>query len=119
MLKTKFIISLSILLIIPSLVMVAFAHPGRTDGSGGHTDHSTGEYHYHHGQSAHDHYDIDGDGDLDCPYDFDDNTEHRSNSGQSTNEDSVVKKDSVVKIGGIIAGGLYLLFMFVLPFLSK
>lgn len=51
------------------------AHPGRTDGKGGHTDHSTGEYHYHHGYSAHSHYDMDGDGAVDCPYDFKDNTD--------------------------------------------
>ena len=86
--KSKFFLSLSILLIIPSLVMVAFAHPGRTDGSGGHTDHSTGEYHYHHGQSAHDHYDMDGDGDLDCPYDFRDNTDRDDGRSASSDENT-------------------------------
>ena len=65
----------------------AKAHPGRTDGAGGHTDQSTGEYHYHHGYSAHSHYDMDGDGDLDCPYDFDDKTNH-SSSGNSSNNSS-------------------------------
>lgn len=29
------------------------AHSGRTDANGGHRDSSTGEYHYHHGYSAH------------------------------------------------------------------
>ena len=58
------------------LVAPVFAHPGGTDGRGGHTNHSTGEYHYHHGYSAHDHYDMDGDGVVDCPYDFKDNTKH-------------------------------------------
>lgn len=48
--------------------VVAFAHSGRTDSNGGHTNHATGEYHYHHGYSAHDHYDMDGDGIKDCPY---------------------------------------------------
>lgn len=43
----------AILIIIASVT--AFAHPGRTDSSGGHTDRSTGEYHYHHGRSAHQH----------------------------------------------------------------
>ncbi len=57
-----------------------YAHPGRTDGNGGHTNHSTGEYHYHHGYGAHQHYDIDGDGDIDCPHDFNDNTDHRSSN---------------------------------------
>lgn len=40
----------------------AFAHPGRTDSRGGHTDHATGEYHYHHGHPAHQHPD------GECPY---------------------------------------------------
>lgn len=48
----------------------AHAHSGRTDSNGGHTDHATGDYHYHHGYSAHDHYDIDGDGIVDCPMTF-------------------------------------------------
>lgn len=47
------------------------AHSGRTDSNGGHTNHATGEYHYHHGMPAHNHYDIDGDGRIDCPYTFD------------------------------------------------
>lgn len=54
-----------------------YAHPGRTDGIGGHTNHSTGEYHYHHGYSEHQHYDMDEDGIADCPYDFKDNTSHK------------------------------------------
>ena len=33
----------------------ALAHSGRTDSKGGHYNRSTGEYHYHHGYSAHDH----------------------------------------------------------------
>lgn len=60
------------------IVAPVFAHPGKTDSKGGHTNHSTGEYHYHHGYSAHDHYDMDGDGTVDCPYDFDDKTDHSS-----------------------------------------
>lgn len=70
-----------ILLLI--LTVTARAHSGRTDGNGGHTDHSTGEYHYHHGYSAHEHYDMDGDGDIDCPYEFDDKTDHSGGSGNS------------------------------------
>jgi hypothetical protein len=30
-----------------SLSVVAFAHPGNTDENGGHTNHKTGQYHYH------------------------------------------------------------------------
>lgn len=40
----------------------AYAHSGRTDSNGGHYDRSVGEYHYHHGYSAHQH--INGV----CPY---------------------------------------------------
>lgn len=60
----------------------AFAHSGKTDSRGGHTDHSTGDYHYHHGYSAHDHYDMNGDGTADCPYDFNDRT--GKNSGTTS-----------------------------------
>lgn len=57
------------------LCTVAFAHGGSTDSKGGHTDRSTGEYHYHHGYPAHDHEN------GVCPYDFDDKT--GQNSGTS------------------------------------
>lgn len=81
---------LSIILIC-LLTVPASAHPGRTDGSGGHYDHDTGEYHYHHGYGAHDHYDMDGDGDIDCPYDFDDQTSQNSGttSGVSSYSPSI------------------------------
>ena len=82
----KLLLIISAIAIIMALVLSVNAHPGRTDGNGGHTDHSTGEYHYHHGYPAHDHYDMDGDGDLDCPYDFDDQTNHNSDGGHSSNE---------------------------------
>lgn len=65
-------------LLVCALFIFSFAHGGRTDSSGGHYNRSTGEYHYHHGYSAHSHYDIDGDGTIDCPYDFDDTTSHGS-----------------------------------------
>lgn len=79
---------------LPALVFACFlifvapltvsAHTGRTDSSGGHLDSSTGDYHYHHGYEAHQHYDMDGDGVADCPYDFDDQTNHESGSSSST-----------------------------------
>lgn len=72
---------LSIILVCV-LIVPALAHPGGTDSSGGHYDHSTGEYHYHHGYGPHDHEDLDGDGDLDCPYKFKDKT------GESSGESS-------------------------------
>ena len=45
-----------LLIIFISLFTISFAHSGRTDSSGGHYNRSTGEYHYHHGYSAHQHY---------------------------------------------------------------
>lgn len=78
---------LLVLSLMLSLSVPAFAHPGKTDANGGHTDRSTGEYHYHHGYPAHQHEDLDGDGILDCPYEFDDKTNH--NSGSSSSAGSV------------------------------
>lgn len=73
---------LAFLLLLSPTVL---AHSGKTDANGGHYDRSTGEYHYHHGYPAHQHYDMDGDGVADCPHDFDDKTDHssRSDSGSS------------------------------------
>lgn len=61
----------SVLLLFSMAALTAYAHPGRTDSSGGHNDHINGGYHYHHGYSAHDHYDIDGNGIIDCPLEED------------------------------------------------
>lgn len=66
------------------LSVVVSAHPGGTDSQGGHIDHSTGKYHYHHGYSAHQHYDMDGDGKSDCPYLFDDKTNSSGNKTESS-----------------------------------
>lgn len=68
------------------LTMTVAAHPGRTDGRGGHYDSETGEYHYHHGYEAHQHTDLDDDGIPDCPYDFVDKT--GESSGDSSSKDS-------------------------------
>lgn len=72
--KKAYILIYCILSIL-ALPLVAKAHPGKTDSAGGHTNHDTGEYHYHHGYSAHQHYDMDGDGVIDCPYNFKDTTQ--------------------------------------------
>ena len=74
------------------LPMYSFAHPGRTDSNGGHTDKSTGEYHYHHGYPAHDHWDIDGDGTIDCPYNFDDQTNHNSGNNNGIGSETNTQK---------------------------
>lgn len=58
-----------LMLILSLLAIPASAHGGRTDGKGGHN--SSSGYHYHHGYPAHDHWDMDGDGVIDCPYGFD------------------------------------------------
>ncbi len=71
------------LLIVSCFPICASAHPGKTDVNGGHYDRETGEYHYHHGHPAHDHYDIDGDGIIDCPYNFVDKTGQNSGSSSS------------------------------------
>ena len=52
--KHSVIVTTAIVLFIFSVVS-SFAHSGRTDSKGGHYDRSAGEYHYHHGMSAHQH----------------------------------------------------------------
>lgn len=102
----KLLIIAAFLLLFPITV---YAHPGKTDGSGGHYNRSTGEYHYHHGYSEHDHYDMDGDGDSDCPHDFNvatnssgwstvssDTPYNSYNSEKSTVEAMVVYQDKKV-----------------------
>lgn len=53
--KTSLIALLIIALLLASALPV-YAHSGGTDSNGGHYDRKTGEYHYHHGTSAHQHY---------------------------------------------------------------
>lgn len=73
-----------LLLLSPAVL----AHSGKTDANGGHYDRSTGEYHYHHGYPAHQHYDMDGDGIVDCPYNFDDQTGRNSGGSSSGSKKS-------------------------------
>lgn len=89
-----------------SAASTVYAHPGRTDDNGGHWDYSSDTYHYHHGYPEHQHYDMDGDGIVDCPYDFDDKT--GQNSGTSGNSGNGASKDedtdnSLLHIGLIAA----------------
>ena len=65
-----------VVLALSASSLLLFAHSGRTDSYGGHWNHDTGEYHYHHGYGAHQHYDKDGDGYLDCPYEFEKNEQY-------------------------------------------
>ena len=43
------------LFVLMFLCVNVYAHSGGTDGAGGHYNHSTGEYHYHHGYPEHQH----------------------------------------------------------------
>lgn len=88
-----FILGITILLCAYYLCVATVAHSGRTDGNGGHRDNVNGGYHYHHGYSAHQHYDMDGDGKKDCPYTFDDKTNHSTNS--STEDDSSNSQNTI------------------------
>lgn len=72
--KFKRILATAFALALTLPLLAVSAHPGRTDSGGGHTDSDTGDYHYHHGYPGHEHYDIDNNGQIDCPYDFDDKT---------------------------------------------
>jgi hypothetical protein len=86
--KRVVLIVCAVVLCILLLTIVVSAHSGKTDSNGGHYNHSTGEYHYHHGYPAHQHYDINGDGVIDCPYKFDDQTNHNNTSSNiHTNSD--------------------------------
>lgn len=42
----------SLAVVVALVPAVSFAHPGRTDSNGGHTDSKTGEYHYHNSGTA-------------------------------------------------------------------
>ena len=59
----------------------AAAHSGKTDSKGGHYDHSTDEYHYHHGYPPHNHYN------GECPYLVKEETQNNTsyNSSKSSN----------------------------------
>lgn len=83
----KLVCFLSIAVIMLVSVVTAFAHQGRTDSKGGHYDRDTGEYHYHHGYSAHQH-----DGGT-CPYDFDDAEENNYKFYESSSKNNHSQSD--------------------------
>lgn len=60
------------------LTIGVLAHSGGTDSSGGHWNHSTGEYHYHHGKPAHQHYE------GVCPYSAEESTPSEDTSTSTT-----------------------------------
>ncbi len=53
--KKKLYYVLFFLIFLTLVFTTASAHSGRTDSNGGHYNHSTGEYHYHHGYPEHQH----------------------------------------------------------------
>lgn len=73
------VLLITILLLL--LTVPAYAHPGKTDGNGGHYNRSTGEYHYHHGYAEHQHP-----GGV-CPYAFDDRTGYNSGTSSGSTSD--------------------------------
>ena len=87
--KAIYYIVFAMLLI--TLPVCAYAHSGGTDSKGGHYNRSTGEYHYHHGYSAHQHKDMDGDGYLDCPYEFD-NKDYYNEPPKATIDPNLLKE---------------------------
>ncbi|MEE1065668.1 MAG: YHYH domain-containing protein [Acutalibacteraceae bacterium] len=76
----RLVSSLFILINLISLTVLAVAHPGNTDGCGGHLDRLTGEYHYHHGFSAHQHEN------GECPYNFVDKSTYNSSHHTKTKD---------------------------------
>ena len=83
----KIISALFCFVVLFLLLIPISAHPGRTDGSGGHYDRDSGGYHYHHGYPEHNHYDIDEDGDIDCPYSFHNNVDDTPKDDKSSKSD--------------------------------
>lgn len=71
-------------ILLLAICLPVSAHPGGTDGAGGHINSANGEYHYHHGHAAHQHYDMDGDGKKDCPYNYNDASKKNNSSGSSS-----------------------------------
>lgn len=71
--KNKIPFLLFAIIIINAIALItSYAHPGKTDSSGGHYDNATGEYHYHHGYPPHQHTN------GICPYNYDDRTNNTS-----------------------------------------
>ena len=78
--KNRFI--LACLIILCLVASSSAAHPGRTDSQGGHTNRSTGEYHFHHGYPEHQHTN------GVCPYDYHDNTDKNTHSNKANKPDT-------------------------------
>ncbi len=77
------------------LIPAAGAHSGKTDANGGHWDNSTGEYHYHHGYSAHQHPN------GICPYasQSGETAQEQTSEEQAPEEDTVTEKKTLCNEG--------------------
>lgn len=94
----KRIIAFLLCLVLVCLPASSLAHSGRTDANGGHYDSSTGEYHYHHGYSAHQHPN------GVCPYSYSYNTNY-SEDYDYIDEDQPMREDVVSELRKIAASG--------------
>lgn len=111
--KYKNIILIIFIMIILLVPVSAFAHSGRTDSNGGHWDHSTGEYHYHHGYPAHQHPN------GECPYAF--SNDAKLSDGAKTQDDieteirryQQMSKKSLVPNGSDPSSYLPYIFLFI------
>lgn len=90
--RTAFVLLL--IAVITLFAVPVSAHPGNTDSNGGHYDHSTGDYHYHHGYPAHDHPG------GKCPYDF-----ASGNNSNSASSGSLIEGLWFIIISVVSSGG--------------
>lgn len=86
--KKSFFVAMLFVLIL-SCCSVVYAHPGRTDSSGGHYNRSTGEYHYHHGYPAHQHEN------GVCPYDSKSKTSPNAGTRKPNSSRMTVEKSTI------------------------
>ncbi len=94
------VVTLSLAIVI-CCIQGVYSHSGGTDHQGGHFNRRTGEYHFHHGMSAHQH------SADQCPYDRTDIALHFKSKDQTDNEVGLQEKWSrsvVSLIAGVITG---------------
>lgn len=91
--RNKSLLSIIIIFIVLILsISKVYGHSGRTDTNGGHYNRSTGEYHYHHGYPAHQHYN------GVCPYlsqNIDDKESQSSNIRFTGTEEEIKRKQEM------------------------
>ena len=101
------VLVLLLIAVVALLIVPISAHPGGTDSNGGHYDHSSGDYHYHHGYPAHDHPG------GKCPYDFASGSS--SSSGGSSSGGGCSETFGGGGFFAIVFLAAFILFPFVLP----